>query len=491
MKEQESREPEADEFATAQVNSVHKCNKNENTDSDIKRGNGLKLEDLEHLAINNSLLEFVMRLPALPILQSLALPQEAWYSLTQMMDIGQHLVELVKQQMRCDQVLLYTHTFPEGYTFLLSACGLSEEQLHKRCAASGAYRLSDYFDQDVIERLQNQEVIILLRSQIHLPPAYADDFGEQVILIAPLCARQHVVGRLVVGRADKEKPFSERDIELVKAIATLIVLVLERLLAMRKWMETAASEQVLAETNQRMNDFINLTSHELNTPLTAEIGSIQLALHRLQRLRKIQPDHPEVQRQLDRVESALHSALESAHQQKHIINYMVDDSLLQSNSLTLNKHLYNLADIVHDVVETMQPAYPQRLIRVFFADQEADYPVCVDKDRIKEVLHCFLENALAYSSRESAVDVIVSKRGSKVQVQVQDRGPGLSLEDQKHIWERFYRSQGLSVQHRLDLSMGLSLYLCKRLIKLHGGEVGLESSPGIGSTFWFSLPLSK
>jgi signal transduction histidine kinase len=448
------------------------------------------MDETTYLEINKSLLEFVIRLPGLPVCQISALPQEAWYSLTQMTDIGQHLVELVKQQMRCDQVLLYTHTFPEGYTFLLSACGLSEEQLHKRCAASGAYRLSDYFDQDVIERLQNQEVIILPRSQVHLPPAYADDFGEQVILIVPLCARQHLVGRLVVGRTDKEKPFSERDIELVKAIATLIVLVLERLLAMRKWMETVASEQALAETNQRMNDFINLASHELNTPLTAEIGSIQLAQHRLQRLRKIQPDHPEVQRQLERVESALHSAMESAHQQKHLINYMVDDSLLQSNSLTLNKYPYNLADIVRDVVETMRPNHPQHPIRVFFSDQEADYPVCVDRDRVKEVLHCFLGNALAYSSRESAVDVTMSKRGSEVQVQVQDRGPGLSSRDQEHIWERFYRSQGFSVQHRLDLSMGLALYICKRLIELHGGEVGLESTPGIGSTFWFSLPLS-
>ncbi|GHO78743.1 hypothetical protein KSD_65140 [Ktedonobacter sp. SOSP1-85] len=449
------------------------------------------MEETTFLEINKSLLEFVTRLPGLPVCQISAFPQEAWSSLTQMTDIGQHLVELVKQQMRCDQVLLYTHTFPEGYTFLLSGCGLSEEQLHKRCAASGTYRLSDYFDQDVIKRLQNQEVIILLRSQVHLPPAYADDFGEQVILIAPLCTRQHLIGRLVVGRADKERSFSERDIELVKAITTLIVLILERLLAMRKWMEASASEKALAETNQRMNDFINLTSHELNTPLTAEIGSIQLAQHRLQRLRKSQQNQPGVQRQLERVESALHSALESAHQQKHIINYIIDDSLLQSNSLTLNKHLYNLADIVHDVVETMQSAYPQRLIRVFFANPEADYPVCVDRDRIKEVLHCFLENALAYSSRESAVDVCVSKRGSEVRVQIQDRGSGLSLEDQKHIWERFYRSQGLSVQHRLDLSMGLALYLCKRLIKLHGGEVGLESTPGIGSIFWFSLLLSK
>lgn len=491
MKEQESRDPEADEFATAQVNSDHKHNKDENADSDMERENELKPEDLAHLAINNSLLEFVMRLPALPIYQSLALPQEAWYSLTQMTDISQHLVELVKQQMRCDQVLLYTHTFPEGYAFLLSACGLSEEQLRKRCAASGAYRLSDYFDQDVIERLQNQEVIILPRSQVHLPPAYADDFGEQVILIAPLCARQHLIGRLVVGRADKEKPFSERDIKLVKAIATLIVLVLERLLALRKWMEACASEKVLAETNQRMNDFINLASHELNTPLTTEIGSIQLAQHRLQRLRKSQQDQPGVQRQLDRVESALHSAMESAHQQKHIINYMVDDSLLQSNNLTLNKHPYNLADIVREEVETVRTNHPRRVIRVFFANQEVDYPVCVDRDRVKEVLHCFLGNALAYSSWESAVDVVVSKRGGEVQVQVQDRGPGLSSRDQEHIWERFYRSQGLSVQHRLDLSMGLAFYLCKRLIKLHGGEVGLESTPGIGSTFWFSLPLPK
>ncbi|GHO57163.1 GAF domain-containing sensor histidine kinase [Ktedonobacter robiniae] len=491
MKERELRESETSESPISQVKPPHEEKQAEKAASNIASKNKARLEEAVLVEANHALLEFVATLPTLPVCNTLSLPQEAWISLTQMADIGQHLVELVKQQMKCDQVLLYTHTFPEGYAFLLSASGLSEEQLHKRCALSGTYRLSDYFNQDIIERLHNQEAIILSRSQIHLPPEYANDFSEQAMLIAPLYAKEYLVGNLVVGRTDKEKPFSERDIELVKAIATLIVLVLERLLALQKWMEVSASGKVLAETNQRMNDFINLASHELNTPLTAEIGSIQLAQHRLQRLRKSQQNQPGVQRQLDRVESVLRSALESAHQQKHIINYMVDDSLLQSNSLTLKKHLYNLADIVHDVVETMQPAYPQRLIRVFFADSEADYPVCVDKDRIKEVLHCFLENALAYSSRESAVDVCVSKRGSEVQVQVQDRGPGLSSRDQEHIWERFYRSQGLSVQHRLDLSMGLALYLCKCLVELHGGEVGLESTPGIGSIFWFSLPLSK
>ena len=491
MKEQQPREPEADEFATEDVNSAQENKKSETVASDIEKGDELKPEVLAHLVADNSLLEFIARLPALPVCQLPALPQEAWFSLTQMTDIGQHLVELVKQQMRCDQVLLYIHTFPEAYAFLLSACGLSEEQLRKRCAASGAYKLDYYFDQDTIKRLQNQEVIVLQRSQIHLPPAYADDFGEQAILIAPLCARQQLVGNLVVGRTGKNTFFSERDIELVKAIATLIVLILERLIAVRKWMETVTSEQALVVANQRMNEFINLASHELNTPLTTLMGSVQLAQHRLQRLRKSQSGHPEIQRQLDRIESVLHSAMGSAHQQKHIINYMVDDSLLQSDNLTLNKRLYNLADIVREEVETVRTNHPQRLIHVFWADQEADYPVCVDRNRIKEVLHCFLGNALAYSSQESAVDVNVSRKGHYVRVQVQDCGPGLSSRDQEHIWERFYRSEGLSVQHRLDLSMGLAFYLSKRLIELHNGEVSLKSTPGLGSTFWFSLPLSQ
>jgi signal transduction histidine kinase len=75
-------------------------------------------------------------------------------------------------------------------------------------------------------------------------------------------------------------------------------------------------------------------------------------------------------------------------------------------------------------------------------------------------------------------------------VSVHDEGPGIPLEEQERIWKRFYRAKGIAVQHELDLSLGLSLYICQELIKYHHGGVGLQSIPDHGSTFWFTLPVA-
>ncbi len=77
---------------------------------------------------------------------------------------------------------------------------------------------------------------------------------------------------------------------------------------------------------------------------------------------------------------------------------------------------------------------------------------------------------------------------------VRDQGPGLSLAEQEHIWERFYRVRGIEVQSGSGASsggLGIGLYLCRTIIERHHGQVGVQSSPGKASNFWFTLPLAK
>ena len=70
-------------------------------------------------------------------------------------------------------------------------------------------------------------------------------------------------------------------------------------------------------------------------------------------------------------------------------------------------------------------------------------------------------------------------------------GPGIALEEQGRIWGRFYYAKGIAVQHELSLSLGLGLYLCQAFIERHHGSVGVQSDPGHGTTFWFTLPIEE
>ena len=72
---------------------------------------------------------------------------------------------------------------------------------------------------------------------------------------------------------------------------------------------------------------------------------------------------------------------------------------------------------------------------------------------------------------------------------VQDEGPGLAQSEQERIWERFYRVPGIEAQHSSDGGLGVGLHLCRAIIEQHGGRIGVHSTVGQGSTFWFSLPL--
>ncbi len=106
----------------------------------------------------------------------------------------------------------------------------------------------------------------------------------------------------------------------------------------------------------------------------------------------------------------------------------------------------------------------------------------------------YLTNALKYSAPDRPVEVRLKVEGQTARVTVSDQGPGLSPAEQEHIWERFYRVRGIETQNELGASnegLGIGLYICRTVIERHHGQVGVQSSLGKGSSFWFTLPLAR
>ncbi len=247
--------------------------------------------------------------------------------------------------------------------------------------------------------------------------------------------------------------------------------------------EARAASLALQETARQMNEFLGIASHEFKTPLTTIKATIQLARIQVEHLQQEAPSQT-VERLLDLLERAERQV----KIQNRLVNDLVDMSRIQSDHLELKSVLFNLVEIVREIVNDQRTLAPTRTIRWETTILQAN--VLADPDRVGQVVNNYLSNALKYSESDKPVEVRLEQVGKMVRVKVIDQGPGLSPDEQEHIWERFYRVKGVDVKSGSGIGLGLGLYICRTLIEQQGGLVGVDSEPGRGSTFWFMLPLA-
>jgi signal transduction histidine kinase len=184
---------------------------------------------------------------------------------------------------------------------------------------------------------------------------------------------------------------------------------------------------------------------------------------------------------------------------------LVDDTRIREGQLMLRRAPCDLCALVGSTVAAQRVLEPDRVIQVRTPADNAAILVDADADRIAQVITNYLSNALKYSRADQPVEVTVEteeaeeqkeadweegRRACVARVAVRDAGPGLLEAEQAQVWERFPRIEVVKVQSGSGVSLGLGLSISKAIVERHGGEVGVESVPGQGSTFWFTLPLT-
>lgn len=257
--------------------------------------------------------------------------------------------------------------------------------------------------------------------------------------------------------------------------------------------EFRANELAMQEAKRDTEEFLSLVCHELLTPLTIIKGSIQLAEQKVKRIVHSAETTTEVTRQLAPIPTLMERAKSQICLQDRLIHDLLDVSRMQSNTLKLSLNPCDLAWIVKEAIENQRQAAPSRTIQLDLSAEDK-VPVQADSDRIAQVVTNYLTNALKYSTPDRPVEVRLEVEGTIARVTVSDQGSGLCPAEQENIWERFYRVRGITEQSGSDVSsggLGIGLYICRTIIEQHHGEVGVRSSPGKGSNFWFTLPLAE
>jgi PAS domain S-box-containing protein len=225
--------------------------------------------------------------------------------------------------------------------------------------------------------------------------------------------------------------------------------------------------------DQLKDEFIGLVSHELRTPLTIIIGSLNTVLSEGPRLSP------------NEINQLLKDASLEAESLSHLLGNLLELSRVQAEQLLLYTEPINIKKVVQETVDKIKR---QSSVHQFVIEIEKTLPtVHVDPLRLERILYNLLENAIKYSPKGGKIRVFAKPDREYLIIEIVDEGVGISIRDQAKLFKPFQRLE----QSKLEKveGAGLGLIVCQRLVEAHGGRIWVESEPGHGSKFFFTLPL--
>ncbi|MBW3620409.1 MAG: CHASE domain-containing protein [Actinobacteria bacterium] len=292
--------------------------------------------------------------------------------------------------------------------------------------------------------------------------------GIAGIVTIPLVARGAVAGILTLA-ATTPLELAPRDLQLLSRVTDGIAGPLVTLLGLEAERQAAVQ---LRQLDQLKDEFVGVVAHDLKGPLSVVVGYTDLLLE--------QCDDGTLDADLAR--HALAAMQRAATDQERLIA-----DLLESQRLALGVAVPSPAPVVvGDLVrDTIRDLGSGTRADVSFEDLSGSAVASADAEWLRRVVTNLTTNAWKYGG--ASIEVRVLRRPGTVRVEVTDHGPGIPAEDVPRLFQRFSR---LGSGPGTPAGTGLGLYICKQLVEAQGGIVGVESIPGEGSTFWFSLPSS-
>ncbi len=227
------------------------------------------------------------------------------------------------------------------------------------------------------------------------------------------------------------------------------------------------------EMEQRKDDFVNMASHELKTPIT----SMKLYTEAL--IKRLNTKDESVKKILQRIQYQTENLQE-------LISDLLDVSRIQTGKLSFNKEDFVLNELVEETVQALQESTSDHSISI---KAKRKVMVHADRFRLYQVLTNLLTNAIKYSPQGGDIKVVVTIIERKAVVSVQDYGIGIPKDQYRKIFERLYQVTGQ--KEKTFPGLGMGLYISKEIIRRHRGNIWVESQKGKGTTFYFAIPLKQ
>jgi signal transduction histidine kinase len=294
--------------------------------------------------------------------------------------------------------------------------------------------------------------------------------GYRSLLAVPLLIAQRIVGGLVVWRR-QSGGFSTEVMNLLQTFATQSVLAIQNA---RLFREIEDKGHQLEVASKHKSQFLANMSHELRTPLNAILGYAELIMDDI---------YGEVP---GKIREVLERVQRSGQHLLSLINAVLDLSKIEAGQLTLSLNDYSMQEVVFTAMTSVESLAAEKHLKLSL-ELSPDLPIGKgDERRIAQVLLNLLGNAIKFTEA-GEVKMCVTTADGAFLVGVSDTGAGISEADQEKIFEEFQQVDSSSTKQKGGTGLGLSI--AKRIIEMHAGRIWVESSPGKGSTFWFTLPV--
>jgi signal transduction histidine kinase len=297
--------------------------------------------------------------------------------------------------------------------------------------------------------------------------------GVKAAIGAPMIWEGRGIGVILVGRGFAGR-FSDKEIALLKTFADQAAIAIANV---RLFREIGDKSRQLEIANKHKSEFLANMSHELRTPLNAIIGFSEVLLERL---------FGEINDKQDDYLKDIHS---SGKHLLSLINDILDLSKIEAGRMELEPSRFDVASAISNALTLVRERAQRHGIVLAQDVDPALTSIVADERKFKQILLNLLSNAVKFTPDGGRIDVIARRTDAFAEIAVRDSGIGIAPEDQSAVFEEF-RQVGRHYTNKQE-GTGLGLALTRKFVELHGGTITLQSAPGKGSTFTFTIPLTR
>ena len=310
-----------------------------------------------------------------------------------------------------------------------------------------------------------------LKNISNYPVSSVIEEGFRALLALPLLRKDRLIGGLIVRRKEAGE-FPASDVEMMQTFAAQSVVAIHNA---QLFSEIEEKGKELEIANKHKSEFLANMSHELRTPLNAILGFTELIID------NIYGDVP------DKIKEVLERVEKNGRHLLSLINDVLDLSKIEAGRLKLSISDYSMQSVIETAVTSVEALAMEKKLELNAIISDDMSKGKGDEQRISQVILNLVGNAIKFTDQGS-VTIETKIKNQDFIVTVSDTGPGLSEEDQQKIFEEFRQADGSSTRKKGGTGLGLSI--SKKIVEMHRGNIGVESTLGEGSTFWFSLPIN-